>query len=141
MSEQPDPASWRVPAQGSAAPAGPGRPPQAPEPSEDERTWAVLVHTGGVFLGPLPALVVRLAVTDRSAFVRSHAIAALDFQLYLLLAWVLVLGLVWLTAWIAVAVLLVPVLAGLHVVLPVLAAITAQQGREHRYPRVPRIVP
>lgn len=117
----------------------------------DERTWAMLAHlapfagsvVGLPVVGPL---VVYLLYKDRSAFVRRHAAASLNFQLTLLIA--MVLGLV---VAVPLAVLtfgigllaLVVVAAGVGVaaiVLQVVAAVAASHGREYRYPLTPALV-
>src|SRR5690554_102229 len=41
----------------------------ADEPS-DEKLWATLVHIGGIFFGPIPALIGYLVLKDRGPFVR-----------------------------------------------------------------------
>lgn len=92
--------------------------------------WAVAAHVGSVlfsFLAPLAVLLVR---GRRSGLVRQHAYASLNFQLTVLIGYVLglllvilVIGLVLLLAlWIA------------NVVLLVQASTAASRGEPYRYP-------
>jgi uncharacterized Tic20 family protein len=116
----------------------------------EERQYALFLHLsalagivfGGLFfLGPLLMWLIK---KDESPFVDRHGRAALDFFLSLLLY-----GFVAAAAFVVIAVatlgigilLLIPVLVLLAIavgaaliVLPILAALKAQKGQEHRYP-------
>jgi uncharacterized Tic20 family protein len=123
-------------------PAAPGTPtPPAPLTASDERLWGTVAHLSGfvaayVALGFLGPLVVMLTVGNRSAFVRRHAVEALNFNLSVL-------------AYLAVSALLVVVLVGvpmliavgvLYVLATVSGAIAANRGEEYRYPLTFRLV-
>jgi len=115
--------------------------PYAPAPvtlgptTEADRNWATAAHLSGfvaafVALGFLGPLVVLLTGGHRSAFVRRHAVEALNFNLSILV-------------WLAVSALLVLVLVGLvllpavgilYLVASILGAMAAHRGEEYRYP-------
>ncbi len=97
---------------------------------EDEKTWATLVHVGGIFFGLLPALIGYLVLKDRGPFVRAHTATALNFQLTMLLA-AIVGGIL---AIILVGFLVLAAVWVLTIVLSILAAIAANQGRWYTYP-------
>lgn len=129
-------------------PPYPLHPPMSPS---DERTWAMLAHlapfagsvVGLPVVGPL---VVYLMYKDRSAFVRRHAAASLNFQIMLLIVGVLggVVALplailtfgIGLVAFIIVAVF---VLIG-AIVMQVVAALAANRGQDFQYPLTPTLV-
>jgi len=106
-----------------------------------ERNWAVAAHLSGfvgafvalAFLGPL---VVLLAEGRRSAYVRAHAVEALNFNLSVLL-WLLLSG-------VLVLVLIgIPMLVGvgiLYLVSSILGAMAASRGDAYRYPLTVRFV-
>ena len=76
------------------SPAAPQPPvygaPSVPSPLSpaDEKLWATLIHLGGLFFGFLAPLIGYLILKDRGPFVRAHAATALNFQLTLLIAYV-----------------------------------------------------
>lgn len=98
--------------------------------SSGDQAWAVAAHAGGPFLAFLPALVILLIKGRSSGMVRQHAFEALNFQISVLIGYVLgillivlVIGLVLTFAlWIAM------------VVLTVNAAMAAGRGEAYRYP-------
>jgi uncharacterized protein len=107
----------------------------------DERMWGMFAQlspfvaalVGLPFLGPL---VIFLIYKDRSPFVRRHALESLNFQLTLLIGYlisaVLVLVVVGIFTAIAIAIA--------SIVLQILAAIAANRGDDYRYPLTIRFV-
>jgi uncharacterized protein len=103
-----------------------------------EKTWVLVAHFGAV-LGLAPALIVLLVKGDRPGPVRAHAVAAVNFQIFVsgtlvVLSVVRMCGLLlpdvtnWLltVAWIAVW--------GAGIAFGVLGGIQANEGRLYRYP-------
>ncbi|MFJ3392440.1 DUF4870 domain-containing protein [Leifsonia aquatica] len=117
--------------------ATPPPPPQQPyggasqqlSPS-DEKLWATLVHVGGILFNWIPALIGYLVLKDRGPFVRSHTATALNFQLTVLIAYIVsgVLFIVFIgyILWVAVFVV--------NIVFSVIAALKANQGQYYTYP-------
>lgn len=109
-------------------------------PAED-RNWAVGAHLSAFlaayialgFLGPLVVLLVR---GDRSQFVRRHAVEALNFNLTVLIYFVISVILVILL----VGVLLLVALGILYVVAVIVGAVRASSGQDYRYPLTIRFV-
>ena len=62
-------------------------PSAAPLNPADEKLWATLVHLGGLFLGFLAPLIGYLVLRDRGPFVRAQTATALNFQLTLIIAY------------------------------------------------------
>ncbi|HEX7972834.1 MAG TPA: DUF4870 domain-containing protein, partial [Anaerolineales bacterium] len=138
------------PPQSSLPPSPPAAPPQAaPLSANDERTWAMLAHlsilvnlfTG--FLGPVAALLIYLALKDRSRYVAYQAMQSFVFQL---VAWIGG-GILAVIAWavsgalavvligfclmpIALVISLIPLAA---LVYGVIGAVQTNQGQDFRY--------
>lgn len=107
-----------------------GYAPPAPLSPSDERLWATLIHVGGILIGFIAPLVGYLVLKDRSAFVRDHAKTALNFQITVLIGYligsllliVLIGALVLLAVWVV------------SIVFSIVAAVAANRGEAYRYP-------
>lgn len=122
------------------------------EASPEDRQWAMFAHLSGLiamwvgWLGFLGPLIIWLIKKDQSRFVDDQGKEALNFQLNMLLA-VIVLGI--LTAPVAFItlglglLLMIPlflVLFAIEVIMPILAALKVNAGEAYRYPYIIRIV-
>ncbi len=96
----------------------------------DEKLWAMLVHLGGIFFHFLPALIGYFVLRDRGPFLREHTRAALNFQLTVLLGYIIGVF----TLWIVVGFVIVMAVAVLNIVFSILAAIAANRGELYTYP-------
>jgi uncharacterized Tic20 family protein len=102
----------------------------------DEKLWATLIHIGGILFGFLPALIGYIVLKDRGPFIRAHAQTALNFQITLMIAYVvggiltvvLVGFLVLFAAWL------------LAIVFGIMAALAANRGEYYTYPLTIRFV-
>ncbi len=102
----------------------------------NDRNIAVLTHLGGIFFSFLPGLLVWLLKKDDNAYVGEQAREALNFQISLLIAYMvsyalmivligfLLLALVWLAS----------------LVLCIVAAVQASKGEHYRYPFTLRLI-
>ncbi|KQP01204.1 DUF4870 domain-containing protein [Leifsonia sp. Leaf264] len=96
----------------------------------DEKLWATLIHIGGILFGFLPALIGYLVLKDKGPFIREHTATALNFQITLLIVYVvgsiltlvLVGFLILLAAWV------------LAIVFGIIAAMKANAGQLYTYP-------
>lgn len=102
----------------------------APLRPEDEKLWATLIHIGGIFFGFVPALVGYLVLKDRGPFIRGHSTTALNFQLTMLIGYVV--GYV--TAFVFIGFLVLLAVGILVLVFGIIAAIAANRGEEYYYP-------
>ncbi|MBG0719076.1 DUF4870 domain-containing protein [Microbacterium sp. 2C] len=102
----------------------------------DERLWATLVHVGGIFFYFVPALIGYLVLKDRGPFVRAHTATALNFQLTLLIAYIVssILTIV------LIGFVLLGVIWVVNIVFSVIAAIKANKGEWYTYPATIRFV-
>lgn len=142
------------PAGGAAAPgaaeAAGGPPPPATHPSglsSEVRNWAMAAHLSA-FLGSFVAiaalgpLVVWLIRKDVDGFSERHAREALNFNLTILLLVVAGIALSIITLGVALIVV-VPlglVIGVAWIVVTILAAVRASEGREYQYPLTIRFV-
>ena len=134
---------WRSTGSSSPGPCctGPAPPPPPPPPQNpyeqspalspnDEKLWATLVHIGGIFFSFIPALIGYLILKDKGPFIRAHTATALNFQITLLIAYVVgtiltfvIVGIfILIAAWIAA------------IVFGIIAAIKANNGEYYVYP-------
>lgn len=125
------------PPPGPPPPGPPPPPPYGPQPMSpaDERMWAMFAHlspflaavVGLPFLGPL---VIYLVYRDRGPFVREHSAESLNFQLTLLIGYLVSLVLII----VVVGFFLLPALFVLSIVFQILGAVAANKGESFRYP-------
>lgn len=117
-------------------PQNPGYAPATEMSPADQRLWATLTHVGGILFSWLAPLITYLVLKDRGPFVRAHTATALNFQLTLLIAYVvgvitalLLVGyLIMLAAWVA------------SIVFGIMAAIAANKGEFYTYPMAIKFV-
>lgn len=115
-------------------------PPQSPQPAygppplrpDEERTWAVLAHLLGLVAGFLAPLVVWLMFRGRGPYLEDQAKEALNFQITLILAYVVGGILTIVTLGIGSPILLVIVVGQL--VFQLLAGFAASRYEWYRYP-------
>ncbi|HEV7740828.1 MAG TPA: DUF4870 domain-containing protein [Pseudolysinimonas sp.] len=104
----------------------------APQPMnpQDEKLWATLTHVGGILFGFVAPLIAYLLLRDRGPFVRQHSAAALNFQLTVLIGYIIgaVLTLLLIGFLITIAVW------ALSIVFAILAAMAASRGEYYSYP-------
>jgi len=103
--------------------------PQPLSPS-DERLWATLIHVGGIFFSFVPALVGYLVLKDRGAFIRAHTQTALNFQLTMLIGYVV--GSI--TTFLLIGFLILAAVGIVILIFSIIAAIAANKGEQYSYP-------
>ncbi|KQX68879.1 DUF4870 domain-containing protein [Angustibacter sp. Root456] len=165
MTQQPDPNASREgePDAGATPPPAPptyGQPPTPPPPApgapggypgqpaygqptaaapmsdSDERMWAMLAHLGGIVLGFLAPLVVWLVFRERSAYVDDQGKEALNFQIAILIGYVVggVLSVILIGFLVLLAVWVI------SIVFAIMAGIAANRGERYRYPVTLRLI-
>ena len=112
------------------------------ECSPEQRQLAALCHFAGlpvftiVGANIIAPLVIWLLKKDTMPFVDAHGKESLNFQITILLAY-FVAGL---TACLGVGIILIPVVAILQLIFPILAGIAAWDGKPYRYPLTLRLI-
>ena len=117
------------------APA-PGYSQQPPLSDSDRRLWAMLGHLSGIILGFIGPLIVWAIYKDRDEFVKDQSTEALNFQITLLVGYVIsgilmivVIGFItYALVWIAA------------IVFAIMAGLAANRGERYRYPFALRLV-
>ena len=130
-----DPNVPPTPPQQPATPQPAAQPAAAPLSQEQDVQWGSFAHLGGV-LGILPSLIIWLVFKDRGSFTNTEAKEALNFQItiligYLISAVLLVIAigaLLWWAVWIV------------SVVFSIIAFMKAKDGQHYRYPFAIRLI-
>jgi uncharacterized Tic20 family protein len=104
--------------------------------SPNDKNLAVLTHLGGILFSFIPSLIVWLLKKETSPYVAAQAREALNFQITLLIAWVVSYILIF----ILIGFLLMGVIWLANIVLCILAAVAASKGENYRYPFSLRLI-
>ena len=133
----PPPAPQYGAAPGYTAPQYAAAPP-APLSDSDQRLWATLAHIGPIIIGFVAPLVIWLVYRERGQYVEDQSKEALNFQITVVIASVVVFILSIVTLGFG-ALLYIPLGIG-ALVLMIMAAIAANKGQAYRYPVTLRLV-
>ena len=106
--------------------------------SQDEKTLALITHLSGIVAGFIVPLIIWLINKDKpeKAFLISQSKEALNFQITVLLAWIVAMVL----SFLLIGFLLYPVILIGNIVFCILAGIKANNGESYRYPVAIRLV-
>jgi uncharacterized Tic20 family protein len=104
--------------------------------TESERTLAILSHVLTLVVWIFAPLVIYLMKKDESPFVRAHAKESLNFQLTVIIAYI-VAGLL---VVLLVGVFLLLLVAFMQVVLAIVATVRAADNQLYRYPFTIRFI-
>ena len=128
--QSPDPNLPPTPPQQPAQPVA-----AAPLTPEQDIQWGSFAHLGGI-LGALPALIIWLVFKDRGSFTNTEGKEALNFQITILMGYVI--G--WILSFILIGVFLVWALWIVGVVFSIIAFMKAKDGVHYRYPFAVRLI-
>lgn len=127
MTAQPPPPGWQPGWQ-------PGWPPRPV--SGDDTTWAMLSHLSFFLLAIIAPLVIMLTKGNQSAYVRHHAVEALNFHITFTIAMIVsVISII-----LIIGIALVPAVAIAGLVFTIIATVAASRGEAYRYPINLRLV-
>jgi uncharacterized Tic20 family protein len=102
-------------------------------PTSDERTLAVLAHILTLVGGFIPPLIIYLIKKDESAFVAAHARESLNFQITLMIIFIILAILI-------IGILFLWLVGLIDLILVVVATIRASENKLYRYPFNIRLV-
>lgn len=102
----------------------------APLSPADEKLWATLIHIGGALFNFLPALIGYLVLKDKGPFIREHTATALNFQLTVLIGYIVSLVL----SFVLIGLILWFAVWAVNIIFCIIAAIKANQGQPYTYP-------
>ncbi len=105
---------------------------------QEDRTLALITHLSGIVLSFIVPLIIWLTNKDKSdkGFLVEHAKEALNFQITIILAW-LVAGMLSL---LLIGFLLYPVIFIGNIVFCIMAGMKANGGETYRYPLALRLI-
>ena len=106
------------------------------EISKDARTMALLSHLLGIFTFFLVPLIIWLIKKDEDKFIDDQAKEALNFQITIMLGWFVA----FILSFIAIGVILFPVLMIGNFVFGIIAALKSNEGIAYRYPFILRLI-
>ena len=113
-----------------ATPTGPGHPYAGPPPTADDKTMATLAHVLGIFTSFVGPLIIWMVKKDQSPFVDDQGKEALNFQLTLLIGYVIsAIGTV-----ICIGPFIAMGLSVVAIVFGIMGAVAANKGEAYRYP-------
>lgn len=112
---------------GGGGGGGAGRP---PEGDKDARTMALLAHLLAIPFPLLGPLIIWLIKKDESPFVDDQGKEALNFQIFLLICYVVSYALMF----VVIGCITTPLLMIAHLVLCIMAGMAANKGEWYRYP-------
>lgn len=122
------------------APTGDASPESTPTADttlrSDEKTMGMLCHLLGIFTGFLGPLIIWLVKKDSSPFVNDQGKEALNFQITVVICYIVAM----LSCFIAIGVVLVPVVIIGALVFAILATLQANKGVRYRYPFAIRLI-
>lgn len=110
--------------------------PVAQTPGNDDRNLAMLAHLLGIVSGFIGALIIWLIKKDQSAFIDEQGKEALNFQITILIGFVIA-GVLTI---ILIGALLMPVLLIVNLVFCILAAVAVSKGEHYKYPFAIRLL-
>ena len=105
-------------------------------PSSDDKNIATITHLGGTVFSFVPGLLVWILKKDDSAYLADQAKEALNFQISVLIGY-LIAGVL---AWVLIGFILMPLIWLLNVVFCIIAAISSSKGETYRYPLCLRLI-
>jgi len=109
--------------------------PAAPLTTAEDNQWASFAHLGGI-IGFIPSLIIWLVFKDRGAFTNSEAKEALNFQITIVIAYVVgsILSIVGIGLLISLAAWVV------SIIFSILGFLKAKDGIAYRYPFAIRLI-
>jgi uncharacterized Tic20 family protein len=135
----PEPAEEPTKSEGTPAsePAPEAPPPEvAPQASQDARNIAMLCHLLGLLTNFFGPLILWLIKKDDDAFIDKQGKEALNFQLTVLIAFVVSLIL----TLFCIGAFLIPIVLVLDIVFSIVACVKSSKGEDYRYPVSIRLI-
>lgn len=113
-----------------------GAPGAAPVSDADRKLWAMLGHLGGIILGFIAPLIVFLMYKDRDEFVKDQSTEALNFQITVLIAYVVS----WVLVFVIIGIFTLLAVIVANIAFSIIGGMAANRGERYRYPFALRLV-
>ncbi len=98
--------------------------------TSDQRTYALIMHLGSLFVGFLVPLVMWLVKKDESPFIDDHGKQLMNWHISLVIYFIISMVLIL----VIIGIFLFLLLIVLHVVFSILGAVAANKGDSYKYP-------
>lgn len=119
---------------GTNAPAGAAY--TGPAPSKDDQTMAMLCHLLGILTGFVGPLIIWLVKKDQSPFVDDQGKEALNFQITLLIGYIIAGA----TILLCIGAIIAPLVWLASLIFGIMGAMAANKGEAYRYPFALRLI-
>jgi len=101
-----------------------------PAPTTDDRNMATIAHVLGIVTGFIGPLIIWLLKKDQSPFVEDQGKEALNFQLTLLIGWIIAGA----STAICIGFVLMPAVLVCAIIFGIMGAMATNKGEAYRYP-------
>jgi uncharacterized Tic20 family protein len=112
------------------------RPHRRKASKQDERMWATFCHLSGILLGWLGPLIFWLIKRDESRFIDDQGKEALNFQLTMLIGFLIGIA----TSCIIIGIFIIIAVWIVDLIFCIMGAIAANRGERYRYPLTIRFI-
>lgn len=106
------------------------------QPTQDDKTLAILTHLSGIFFSIIVPLVVWLTSKDTKPWLADQSKEALNFQITVLIGYVISSALMI----VLIGFFTFVVVWALNIILCIVAAVRVSQGGDFRYPLTVRLI-
>ncbi len=106
------------------------------QPTQDEKTLAILTHLSGIFFSIVVPLIVWLTSKDTKPWLSDQSKEALNFQITVLIGYIIASAL----TVILIGFVLFFIVWAASIVLSIIAAVRVSQGAAFRYPLAVRLI-
>lgn len=110
--------------------------PPPPSGANNEKSIAALVHASGILFGFIVPLVVWLVKKDDSPYLGRQSVEALNFQITILIAYVVS----WVLMFVIIGIFTFFAAWVFNIVMCIVAAVKTSQGQEYKYPMTIRLI-
>ena len=104
--------------------------------SKDDQNLAMLAHLLGIVSGFIGALIIWLIKKDQSTFIDEQGKEALNFQITIMIGYVIA----FILTVVVIGALLIPVLIIVNLVFCIVAAVAVSEGKNYKYPFALRLL-
>jgi len=98
--------------------------------------WSMFAHLGPILLSFLVPVVIYIIYKDRDPFIRRHAAQAMNFHITIFLIYIISIPLMF----VLIGFFTFLLAAVCSLLFSIIAAVTANQGREYTYPLTPKMI-
>ncbi|MCH9804684.1 DUF4870 domain-containing protein [bacterium] len=98
--------------------------------TNEQRTYALFMHLGSLFVGFLVPLIMWLIKREESPFIDDHGKQLMNWNISLVIYFVASVLLVL----VVIGILLIPILILLHLIFSIMGAVASNRGDLYRYP-------